>query len=265
MWNFLFPSVPLLVHLPYGGWWLAQNDVCSDAVFTGNFEEGERRFVERFLRPGMVVLDIGAHNGFYTMLAARKVGKSGQVIAFEPSPRERQRLLRHLRMNRLLANVVVCYLALDRSKGEDTLFVVEGRDTGCNSLRPPMVDESVKTMRVQKTSLDNFLGEGMVLKVDFIKMDVEGAELNVLEGATELLSRRPRPVILAELADTRSSGWGHPACAVYDLLVERGFQWFSVDRQGALSALHRSDQYGATSVAFPVERLPEAKNLTEDN
>ena len=265
MWNFLFPSVPLLVHLPYGGWWLSQNDVCSDAVFTGNFEEGERRFVERFLKPGMVVLDIGAHNGFYTMLAARKVGKSGQVIAFEPSPRERQRLLLHLRINRLLANVVVCDLALDCSKGEDTLFVVEGRDTGCNSLRPPMVGGSVKPITVQKSSLDGFLGEGLILKVDFIMIDVECAELKVLEGATELLGRPPRPVILAELADSRSSGWGHPACAVYDLLVERGYQWFSVDRQGTLSALHRSDQYGATSVAFPVERLPEAKNLTEDN
>jgi FkbM family methyltransferase len=265
MWNFLFPSVPLLMHLPYGGWWLARNDVCSDAVFTGNFEEGERRFVERFLRAGMVVLDIGAHNGFYTMLAARKVGMSGQVIAFEPSPRERQRLLRHLRMNRLLANVVVCHLALDRSTGEDTLFVVEGRDTGCNSLRPPAVGESVKTMRVQKTSLDSFLREGVIFKVDFMKMDVEGAELNVLEGATELLGRRPRPVILAELADSRSPGWGHPASAVYDLLVERGYQWFSVDREGSLSPLHRTDKYGVTSVAFPVERLPEAKNLTADS
>ena len=265
MWNFLFPSVPLLVHLPYGGWWLAQNDVCSDAVFTGNFEEGERRFVERFLRPGMVVLDIGAHHGFYTMLAARKVGMSGRVIAFEPSPREHQRLLRHLRMNRLTANVVVSDLALDRSKGEDTLFVVEGRDTGCNSLRPPVADEPIRTMRVQKTSLDSFLDEGKILKVDFIKMDVEGAELNVMEGATELLGRRPRPVILAELADSRSSGWGHSASEVYDLLEERGFKWFCVDTQGNLSALHRMDQYGAASVAFPVERLPEANNLSENN
>src|SRR5437016_3266367 len=212
----------------------------------------------------MVVLDMGARNGFYTMLASREVGRSGQVIAFEPSPRERQRLLRHLRINRLLANVVVCHLALDRGKGEDTLFVVEGRDTGCNSLRLPLVDESVKAIRVQKTSLDDFLGEGMILKVDFIKMDVEGAELNVLEGATDLLGRRPRPVILAELADSRSSSGGHAASAVYDLLAERGFQWFSVGRQGSLSPLHRTDQYGATYVAFPIERLPEAKNLTED-
>jgi FkbM family methyltransferase len=251
MWNFLFPTLPLPVHLPYGGWWLARNDVCSDAVFTGNFEERERRFVERFLVPGMVALDIGAHNGFYTMLAARRVGESGLVIAFEPSPRERKRLLRHLRINRLSANVVVSDLALDRSQGEDTLFVVEGRDTGCNSLRPPVVDGPTRAMKIQKTSLDSFLRERGILKVDLIKMDVEGAELGVLQGAAELLGRQPRPVIMVELADNRSSSWGHPASAVYDHLAERGYEWFSMNWRGELSALHRKDEYGETAVAFP--------------
>ena len=123
----------------------------------------------------------------------------------------------------------------------------------------------MQTITVQKGSLDSFLGEGLILNVDFIKLDVEGAELNVLEGATELLGRRPRPVILAELADSRCSSWGHPASEVYDHLADRGYQWFSVDAQGGLSALQRVDHYGISAVAFPVERLLEAKNLTVDN
>jgi ubiquinone/menaquinone biosynthesis C-methylase UbiE len=61
-------------------------DVCGDAVFAGNFEEAERQFMERFLKPNMIVLDIGAHHGFYTLLASHKVGPTGQVIAFEPLP-----------------------------------------------------------------------------------------------------------------------------------------------------------------------------------
>jgi FkbM family methyltransferase len=56
--------------------------------------------VERFLKPNMTVLDIGTHHGFYSLLASYKVGATGQVIAFEPSPRERRRLLWHLRLNR---------------------------------------------------------------------------------------------------------------------------------------------------------------------
>ena len=106
-WNHLLPFVPLPTRLPWGYLWLAYNDVCGDAIFIGSFfEEAERRFVDRFLRPGMVVLDLGAHHGFYTLLASRKVGPKGRVIAFEPSPRERRRLIWHLRLNRV-SNVVV--------------------------------------------------------------------------------------------------------------------------------------------------------------
>jgi FkbM family methyltransferase len=138
LWNRLCPSVPLPVRLPYGGWWFAVNDACSDAVFIGSLEGPEWRFVGDFLQAGMTVLDIGAHHGFYTMLAARKVGPAGRVIAFEPSPSELRRLLFHLKLNRCM-NVKVEPFALASQDGETTLFVVDERDTGCNSLRPPVV------------------------------------------------------------------------------------------------------------------------------
>lgn len=81
-----------------------------------SFEENERRFVEQFLKEGMTMLDIGAHHGFYTVLASKKVGSSGRVFAFEPSPREHQKLLRHLKLNRC-ANVRVEPFALTRQEG----------------------------------------------------------------------------------------------------------------------------------------------------
>src|SRR5882762_3932319 len=176
-WSRVLPSVPLLVWLPYGGWWLAGDDKMGDAVFTGNFEDGERQFIQGFLKPGMTVLDIGAHYGFYTVLAAKKVGPTGRVMSFEPSPRERERLLVHLRLNRILNRVSVFPIALGRETAESTLYVVVGRDTGCNSLRSPPVTEPTQTVQVSVTSLDTFLVHQNVACVDFIKMDVEGAEL----------------------------------------------------------------------------------------
>jgi FkbM family methyltransferase len=263
VWGWLFPSIPLPLRIPENVWWLAYNDVCGDAVFTGNFEEGERRFVARFLREGMTVLDLGAHHGLYTMAAARKVGREGRVIAFEPSPREYGKLLRHLRLNRLLKNVTLSPLVVNRDGAEGTLFVVEGRDTGCNSLRPPDVAEPTKAIRVRGTALDTFLKETKIRQVDFIKMDVEGAELDVLEGATELLSRYPRPVILTEVADSRTAPWGYAASAIYDFLAGRGYQWFAITRLGALVPFPRTDHYSANLVAFPGERLPQAKALLQ--
>src|SRR5712691_5679585 len=121
-WIRVFPRVPFPVRLPYGGWWLARNDATGNVVLTGQFETAERGFVERFLQPGMTILDIGAHHGFYTLLASRKVGPGGSVVAFEPSPREREKLMWHLRLNRC-RNVQVQSCALGSKQGEAELFL----------------------------------------------------------------------------------------------------------------------------------------------
>jgi len=260
-WSRVLPSVPLLVWLPYGGWWLAGDDKMGDAVFTGNFEDGERQFIQGFLKPGMTVLDIGAHYGFYTVLAAKIVGPTGRVMSFEPSRRERERLLVHLRLNRILDRVSVFPVALGRETAESTLYVVAGRDTGCNSFRPPAVTEPSRAIQVPVTSLDAFLALQNVACVDFIKMDVEGAELGVLEGAEGLLGRRPRPVIVAELADSRTLPWGYSASAIYDSLVAKSYRWFAITQDGKLRGCPRTDQFGTNLVAFPDERVAETNTF----
>src|ERR1700682_5962609 len=72
----VFGAIPL--RLPFGGWWLASNDYNGNTILGGHYETAARRFTEKFLRHGMSVLDIGAHHGLYTLLAARKVGVSGR-------------------------------------------------------------------------------------------------------------------------------------------------------------------------------------------
>src|ERR1700722_2008665 len=138
LWVRTLPSIPVPVRLPFGSWWLARNDFVGAALFQGGFENIECSFVDRFLAPGMTVLDIGSHHGFYTLLASRKVGPQGKVIAVEASPRERKRLNRHLRINRC-KNVAVESRALGEAKGVAELYLVSGVETGCNSLRPPAV------------------------------------------------------------------------------------------------------------------------------
>jgi FkbM family methyltransferase len=254
LWSTLFPGIPLPVVLPYGGWWLARNDLCGDLVFGGRYEEAERRFVQSWLRPGMVVLDIGAHNGFYTLLASRQVGPTGAVVAFEPSPRERKRLLTHLRLNRC-KNVRVESFALGDVNGEAQLFVVKGRGTGLNSLRLPPVEESTETVDVHITTLDDYVHSTQLAAVDFIKMDVEGGELAVLKGATALLGRCPRPVFLCEVEDARTRPWGYEAKEIVAFLSRLGYEWFNPLATGRLSALPPEQLNSQTNlVAVPGER-----------
>jgi hypothetical protein len=147
---------------------------------------------------------------------------------------------------------------LGRAEGNADLFVVDGTQTGCNSLRPPNAPQPTKTVPVRVASLDECLEREGIECVDFIKMDVEGAEVEVLSGATRLLDRRPRPVLLCEVQDIRTAPWGYPAKAIIDFLRQHGFTWFSLSDVHALSPV-ASDQaeFDGNYVAIPEERTAD--------
>lgn len=260
-WIRMFPHALFPVQLPFGAWWLARNDVCGRAILDGGFERTESRFVETFLRPGMTVLDIGAHHGFYTLLASHKVGPRGRVIAFEPSPRERKFLLRHLSLNRC-KNVSVESFALGSQEVEADFFLVEGEETGCNSLRPPNVNEATRALGVLVRRLDDCLQRQGIQHVDFIKMDVEGAELEVLRGATELLRRRPRPVILCEAENIRTQPWGYRPSEIIVFLRRFNYLWFQPLPDRKLKAIpDEQDEFDGNFVGVPEERMEQIRTL----
>src|SRR5260370_19103422 len=96
----IFPEMPIPLRLPFGAWWRAEKSALDHELIYNEFERMETGFVERLLRPGMTVIDAGAHHGLYTLLASKRVGGDGRVIAIEPSPRECERLEKHPHMNR---------------------------------------------------------------------------------------------------------------------------------------------------------------------
>jgi len=247
------PGVPLPIPLPFGGWFLARNDYMSGAEIHGGFEPAERAFVSRFLRAGMTVLDIGAHHGLYTLLASKRVGPDGRVFAFEPSPRERKALRWNVRLNRCI-NVLIEGLALGNEEGEGSLYVVGGHETGCNSLRPPALSAATSPVSVRIGSLDQWLSAQQVKMVDFIKLDVEGAELSVLQGAQRLLESAPRPVVLAEVQDVRTQPWGYRSREIIRYLSSKGYKWFSLTTEGAVAPLDvRAEAFDGNFVACPEE------------
>ena len=262
-WIRLFPRIPMPVRLPFGGWWLARNDFLGSSIIHGGFEDSERSFVERFLKLGMVVLDIGANQGFYTLLASRLVGPSGKVISFEPSLRERNALLLHKMLNRC-RNVSVQSLALGEKTATADFYVVKDTHTGLNSLRPPVGIAQTSIVRVEVDTLDAWLHRQELPHVDFIKLDVEGGELAVLKGASELLRRLPRPVILAEVEDIRTLPWGYCAKEIIEFLSARKYRWFLISGSGSLIELGvNSPVLDGNFVAVPDERMREVAELAE--
>jgi len=260
-----FPEMPIPLRLKFGAWWLAEKGALDHELIYNGFEEKEVRFVERLLRPGMTVLDVGAHHGLYTLLLSKRVGRGGRVMAFEPSERECRRLAKHLRVNRC-RNVEVECCALGNEWGEADLFVVEGwRDWG-NSLRPPAVSEPTRRVRVPLRKLDDVLEERGVQRVDFIKLDAEGSELAVLRGARRLLQTAPRPAILAEVEDTRTLPWGYAAREITQLLARWNYRWFAMSEVGGLYPVSPDeDAYDSNLVALPDERAGEFRRLLAES
>ena len=257
----IFPAMPIPLRLPFGAWWLAEKSALDEELIYNEFEKMERGFVERLLRRNMTVVDAGAHHGLYTLLASKRVGWDGRVIAIEPSPRECQRLEKHLRLNRC-SNTELVPCALGEDPGEADLYLVDGCHDWCNSLRPPAVGESVRTVRVSVRRLDDMLAELGVSKVDFIKLDVEGAELSVLYGAMKLLHGKSRPAILAEVQDTRTRSWDYAAREIIEFLLRMDYRWFAIAAKGALLPIScDQESYDANLVALPVERTEEFLNL----
>jgi FkbM family methyltransferase len=177
------------------------NDNSLCLYVCGSFEPNEFAFLDRVLRPGMVFIDVGANDGYYTLFAARRVGSSGRVVAAEPSSRERANLQRNLGRNGL-DNVTVLPVALGATAGVADLYLAHGVHAGHNSLGSFAHDDVVAASleRVRIETLDAVVARLGMLKVDFVKIDVEGAESSVVNGARTVLTSM-RPTLLMEIND----------------------------------------------------------------
>jgi len=264
-WQRWFPATTIPLRLPFGAWWLARASTLDDRLLFGEFETAEIRFVDRYLRPGMTVLDIGAHHGLYTLLASKRVTTKGKVIAFEPSPRERQRLESHVRINSC-SNVRIEPIALGSRTEQAELYIVHGAEDWCNSLRPPAIHEQISILRVDVLPLDEYLTNAGIRAVDFIKLDVEGAELDVLRGAQNLLQMPPRPVILAEIQDRRTKPWGYSARDIVVTLDALNYLWFQPLPNGTLVQIGvERGNFDANLVAVPRERQSEVAACSNED
>ena len=158
------------------------------AMAMNKYEIGTTRLLQEIIEPGMVVIDAGAHVGYFTLLAARQVGPHGKVYAFEPNPANYRLLRQNIEFNGY-DNIVATQKAVSKSGGVAQL-VLSSRDNGTHSLYSQGLPNAEK-ISVDMISLDEFLADEGWPKVDLVKMDVEGAELDVLEGMGRLLQMSP--------------------------------------------------------------------------
>lgn len=159
---------------------------CYLDMTSGTWEPGTTRLVESLLEPGMVFVDVGSHIGYYALLAARKVGPSGKVYAFEPAPANHAILVENITLNGY-QNIVPVQKAVSDRQGTATFFL-HANPVG-HSFHPETLGKSQTAITVETTSLDDFFEGAGWPPVHLVKMDIEGAEPAALRGMAKLLER----------------------------------------------------------------------------
>lgn len=175
------------------------------------------RLIDALAHPGATVVDVGANIGYNAVHAARRVGSGGRVVAVEPAPDNLTVLERNLAAARL-PNVTVRPVAAGRDKGHRKLYL-RGDTSAVNSLYPQSCYASVTgVIDVPVERLDELVEDDP----DLVKIDVEGAELEVLEGMERLL-RRPGLALIVEWHPTLQRMAGYEADALPRWLLSRGW------------------------------------------
>lgn len=230
------------------------NDMSQPTYVDGCIEPNEFAFLATVLKPGHVFLDIGANDGFFTVFAARRVGQAGRVYAFEPSEREFTRLQANLALNRS-RNVRAVRKALAEVNGQAWLKLGERGHEGQNTLGD--FAHEVKQAGVQMVDLcrlDDFVRAEGLSRVDVIKMDVEGAEHRVLEGARETLQQF-RPILLLELLDQALRFQSSSAAAVVGLLRQAGYTIYDFSPSTGRPVLSEGEAHSDNIVAGPPDLI----------
>jgi FkbM family methyltransferase len=150
-------------------------------------------YIKRVFQPhkGETVIDVGAHIGIYTLSAAKNVGNHGTVISFEPDQRNFQLLEKNIKINGF-TGVKLFNVALDEKSGRKTLYITV--DPLYSSLFPSAHTKG--KIKVETTTLDNVAEKLKLTHIDWIKIDVEGNELNVLEGGKKAFSNLVDRVVI---------------------------------------------------------------------
>jgi FkbM family methyltransferase len=198
-------------------------------LLTNNVDEAcTERLLPRVLREGDTVVDVGANLGSFTLMCARRVGPKGLVVSLEPGSRMSAALRRNLGLNGVADWVQVHQLAVCDEEGRRTLLLTTGGENTAVLAAPqngaaPARAGAQYGEEVTVTRLDTIVS-GVSRPIRLVKIDVEGAEWNVLRGATQLLEH-DRPCLLIELSARQQAAFGYTPMELVRWLETRGYSF----------------------------------------
>ncbi len=205
----------------YMGWYIYHR---------GLYEEGPIHLLRQLLQPGMTFIDVGANIGLYTLIGAHLVGPEGRVLALEPQVEAGQLLQENIRLNSL-SNVEFKNIAASSKRCSASLHQVSISNNGQATLRVLSGEATFgEPEAIQCHTLDEILAEDEIRDVHGVKIDVEGAELDVLRGFKAGLEERPPSFILLEFIDQHLRRFGDDTEQAIHFLNEHLYDLYCLHR-----------------------------------
>ena len=189
----------------------------------GRLEPRTTALFERILRPGDCYVDVGAHVGYHSLVAARLVGEGGRIFAIDPQPYNCAKILTNAELNGF-ANIVVVAAAVAEADGFKSLKNQTRQDKARLTLAGPGVNDGALTFVVPKITLSWLFETYGLQRVNLLKIDVEGFELEVLQGARDAIETVDN-IVLEVLPDERID----KSRTIEQMLRARGFDIFDVE------------------------------------
>lgn len=201
--------------------------------------------LESQLKKGDTFIDVGANQGEYTLWAARKAGTTGKVYSFEPMAGLFAQLKENIQLNPTYKSVFhPIQLGLSKEPGELELFTQLGENEGTNTIFSS--DQfNISLGKIQLDTLDNQVEKLGIDRIDVMKVDVEGAELQVLQGGEKSIEKF-RPKLLLEINREACKSGGYEAEDILELLQKYDYKFFQLGLRGKLT---------------PIKMLPEFCNI----
>ncbi len=194
---------------------------------TGELERGTRILIQKYLRPGDVYVDIGANIGLHTLAAARAMQGKGKIIAFEPFAGTMRMLEKSIALNGFSGIAELHEAAVSNSNGPRLLFL--GASSGHHSLYSleTQTQGAQGPIEVKVVSLESALPSNQ--RIDLLKIDAEGAELEVLEGGMNLITTNPDIALIVEFGPSHLRRVGHTPRQWLDSFTHFGFDFRAIN------------------------------------
>jgi FkbM family methyltransferase len=204
---------------------LRVDDWVQYCLYYNLYEPKYEKSMHALMAGARTILDIGANIGQYSLLFGQNARK---VLAFEPMPELAEQLRENVRLNNLEQIITVVEAAVSDIDGEVVIHAAESSNSGMASL---ISSTSNRSLQVEAVTIDNYVQRNSVGNIDFIKMDIEGAELHALRGMIGLL-REQKPPLVLEMNEEMMSKAGYSYSNILDLLRPLGYAPYAMLKAG---------------------------------